>query len=45
MSAWVRLLEWSECMANGLATLRRSPRVNGGKAGQETVNGGGKLVA
>ena len=32
-------LGWRVCIANGLAKLRRSPRANGGKARQETVNG------
>ena len=39
MSAWVKRLGWRVCIANGLANLRRSPRVNGGKTRQETVSG------
>ena len=38
-SAWVRRVGWRVCTANGLAKLRRSPRVNGSKVRQETVSG------
>ena len=38
VSAWVRRLGWRVCIANGLANLRRSPRVNGGKGRMETVS-------
>ena len=39
MSAWVRRLGWRVCIVNRLARPRRSPRVNGGKARQETSSG------
>ena len=39
VSAWVRTLGWRVCIANAVAELRRSPRVNGDKVGQEIVNG------
>ena len=49
VSAWILRLGWRVCIATALAKLRRSPRVNGGKARQETVSGpkekGRKLVA
>ena len=38
VSAWVRRLGWRVCIANGIANLRRSPRVNGGKGRMETVS-------
>ena len=38
VSAWVRRAGWRVCVANGLAKLRCSPRVNGGKARQGTVS-------
>ena len=39
VSAWVRRLGWRVCTANGLAKLRRSPRVNEGKGRRETASG------
>ena len=33
--AWVRRVGWRICIAYGIANLRRSPRVNGGKEKQE----------
>ena len=40
VSAWVRRVGWRVCIANGIANLRRSPRVNGGKEKQEQVCAG-----
>ena len=43
VSAWVRRVGWRVCIANGITTLRRSARVNGGGEGQKRVsNGKGK---
>ena len=39
MSAWVRRLGSRVCISNGIAELRRSPRVNGDKGRQKKVNG------
>ena len=39
VSAWVRRLGWRVCIANGIAKLRRSPRVNEDKGRQETASG------
>ena len=39
VSPCVRRPGWRVCITNELAKLRRSPRVNGGKARQETVSG------
>ena len=39
VSTWIRRLGWRVRIANGLVNLGRSPRVNGGKARQETVSG------
>ena len=39
VSAWVRRLGWRVCIANGIAKLRRSSRVNEGKGRQETASG------
>ena len=39
MSAWVRRLGWRVCIANGIAKLRCSPRVNEGKGRQKTSSG------
>ena len=39
VSAWVRRLGWRVCVANGIAELRRSPKVNGDKGRQEIANG------
>ena len=38
VSAWVRRAGWRICIANGIANLRRSPRVNRGKDKQEQVS-------
>ena len=38
MSVWVRRVGWRICIANGIANLRRSPRVNRGKDRQEQVS-------
>ena len=38
VSAWVRRLGRRACIANGIAKLRRSPRVSEGKGRQETVS-------
>ena len=39
VSAWVRRVGWRIYIANGIANLRRSPRVKGGKDKQEQVPG------
>ena len=39
-SAWVRRVGWRVCTANGITTLRRSARVNGGEEGQKGVSNG-----
>ena len=39
MPAWVRRLGWRVCIASGVAQLRRSSRVTGGKGRQETTRG------
>ena len=36
---WVRRLGWRVCITNGIAELRRSPKVNGDKGSQEIANG------
>ena len=38
MSAWIERLGWRVYTTNGIAKLRRSPRVKG-KGGRETVRG------
>jgi len=38
VSAWVRRVGWRICIANGIANLRRSLRVNGGNEKQEQVS-------
>ena len=38
VSAWVRTLGWRVCIANGIAKLRRNPRLNEGKGREETVS-------
>ena len=39
LSAWVRRLGWRVCIANGIAELKRTPRVNGDKGRQDIVDG------
>ena len=38
VSTWVRRVGWRVCIANGVANLRRSLRVNGGNEKQEQVS-------
>ena len=38
-SVGMRRLGWRVCIAHGIAKLRRSPRVNEGKARQEKASG------
>ena len=38
VSAWVRRVGWRVCIANGIANLRRSPWINGGKEKKEQVS-------
>ena len=39
VSGWVRILGCRVRIANGIAELRRSPKVNGDKGRQDIVNG------